>query len=588
MQSPNKQITDNFSREAVWLTKGDAALFSWLYLPTRSQKLRIGFVLCPPLGHEYVHTYRSYRKLAEVLATAGIPVIKFDLLGAGNSSGDALIPDCLGAWQESILTQIEFLKAKVGVKDIALFGVRMGATLAIKTCAVQAIAQLIVWRPVLNGKQYVRELSALSKFSASENSSTENFIESGGFVVTSDTLTSLGALNLTHQEPVKVTHLLEINDAQAPSEKLQKIFADTVSHEYFRTSGYDAMMAEPQDAEIPDDVIEKISAWSCRAVEASNTAAQNMTAVPIESSSLRIEGVVETACFIKNRLFSIFSQPAPSAQAKPSIIIFCNSGAVHTVGPNRLYTELSRGLVAQGYSTLRLDLHNLGDSVSGKVEKDNHPYPDEDRAVADVLDAIAFLKTMHPSYQIVVAGVCSGSYWAYRTAAYAELGVINEIYVINPLTFHWFDGCTLETPQHQGAIRDKLYYMDSAKNKEKWIKLLKGQVDFKKLLRVAGKIVVVKIAQITALFLEWLHLLPTTPLANDLINIRAKKIGIRFIFSSLDPGFELLQLGGGAKIKSMLKQQELSTAFIQGADHTFSKAHHRQELLAKLLGFLPK
>ena len=63
---------------------------------------RAGVVLCPPLGYEYMSSYRTYRILADRLAALGFDVIRLDYDGTGNSSGHTEDSGRVPAWLCSI------------------------------------------------------------------------------------------------------------------------------------------------------------------------------------------------------------------------------------------------------------------------------------------------------------------------------------------------------------------------------------------------------------------------------------------------------------------------------------------------------
>ncbi len=44
-------------------------------------------MLCAPIGSEYTRSHRSLRHLADRFARAGIPAVRFDYHGTGNSPG---------------------------------------------------------------------------------------------------------------------------------------------------------------------------------------------------------------------------------------------------------------------------------------------------------------------------------------------------------------------------------------------------------------------------------------------------------------------------------------------------------------------
>ena len=58
--------------------------FGWLH-PAAGNR---GVVLCAPHGYEELCVHRQWASLAERLAAAGLPTLRFDYRGTGNSVGD--------------------------------------------------------------------------------------------------------------------------------------------------------------------------------------------------------------------------------------------------------------------------------------------------------------------------------------------------------------------------------------------------------------------------------------------------------------------------------------------------------------------
>jgi uncharacterized protein len=119
-------------------------------------------VLCYPLGHEYVRAHRAYRNLAAGLVRAGTPTLRFDYLGSGDSSGDA--PLGVSQWLLDIDAAIAEAKRRAGAQRVSLIGLRFGAMLA-SLAAVQRddVETLVLWDPVLNGAEYLEELSRVQR-----------------------------------------------------------------------------------------------------------------------------------------------------------------------------------------------------------------------------------------------------------------------------------------------------------------------------------------------------------------------------------------------------------------------------------------
>jgi alpha-beta hydrolase superfamily lysophospholipase len=573
MPSPNQADT-LFDREVFWLSTPSGHIFTWLYTPKHLNPNATGFVLCPPLGHEYVHSYRSYRKLAEALATAGSPVIRFDYHGAGNSQADMLAPARLHCWKENILAQLNLLRDKTQVNSLGLFGVRMGANLALELCREISIDKLILWKPLRKGRQYVRELRAVSRFAELAQADSQNLIEAGGFIITQATLAELETLNVETAAELKVKNLLEIRAADDKS--LISSLPSEITREALTTDSFENMMAEPQVSQTPEDVIAGIVRWNQATIQKTTIELPHLLCTPSHFNP--IPNGLERVQIIQGRTFGILAEPDNCADNNNPVIIFCNSGSVHSVGPNRLYTEVARQLTQAGFISLRLDLRNLGDSPCGTVASDNHPYPQETEALEDIFAAINLIKQTYPTRKIALTGLCSGAYWTYRAALIAEPKQLDAAILINPLTFCWRDGLSLDIPQNQDKIREKDYYLRSAYSADKWLKLLKGKVDLINILGVIWRIIANKSLQAWSSILDRLNLRPAPPVAQEVSHILAKEIKLNFIFSSLDPGHELLLTEGGRRVRHMEKSGDFGVATIEGATHTFTQARHRQQV----------
>src|SRR5438874_5834071 len=85
-----------------------------------------GVLIVPPFGWEDVCSYRPLRFLARMLAQSGFPVLRFDLPGTGDSSGDALGRELFEAWIQSIDDAAAELRAATGVTNVAVVGMRLG------------------------------------------------------------------------------------------------------------------------------------------------------------------------------------------------------------------------------------------------------------------------------------------------------------------------------------------------------------------------------------------------------------------------------------------------------------------------------
>ena len=111
-------------------------------------------------------------------------------------------------------------------------------------------------------------------------------------------------------------------------------------------------------------------------------------------------------------LLGILTTPDASARvAGAPIAVVINAGIVHRIGPFGLHVKLARQLAQSGFSTLRLDLSGLGDSLPRTQKLDG-----QNRAVLDVADALDFLQAEYNTDRFVIMGLCSGAYNAHQVA----------------------------------------------------------------------------------------------------------------------------------------------------------------------------
>jgi pimeloyl-ACP methyl ester carboxylesterase len=97
------------------------------------------------------------------LARAGFHVLRFDYLGTGDSSGE--VEDAsVAQWIADINRAVEELSRSFDMHDISLIGLRLGATLAAHAAAEGGrVSRLVLWEPVIDGREYVTMQLALHR-----------------------------------------------------------------------------------------------------------------------------------------------------------------------------------------------------------------------------------------------------------------------------------------------------------------------------------------------------------------------------------------------------------------------------------------
>jgi alpha-beta hydrolase superfamily lysophospholipase len=116
-------------------------------------------LICSSLGQEVVRTQFIVRRLAERLASQGIPTLRFDWSGQGESQGEAV---SLDVWEQDLLAARAELLRRTGAAKITVLGIRFGALVLARARAWQtndlAIDEVVLWEPVFDGAAYLQEM----------------------------------------------------------------------------------------------------------------------------------------------------------------------------------------------------------------------------------------------------------------------------------------------------------------------------------------------------------------------------------------------------------------------------------------------
>jgi len=119
-----------------------------------------GVVLCNPFGQEAIRSQRLYKVLADRLVRQGLHCLRFDFFGSGDSDGDDHDAD-LGTWIDDVQRAADELVRRSGCRQISLFGIRWGGTIAALASArlQPGPMRLVMWDPLIDGTQYLRDLA---------------------------------------------------------------------------------------------------------------------------------------------------------------------------------------------------------------------------------------------------------------------------------------------------------------------------------------------------------------------------------------------------------------------------------------------
>ena len=577
-------------RRAAFVEHDAFPYFAWTQEAPEAAARDLVAVVCAPIGSEYTRSHRSLRHLADRLARAGIPAVRFDYHGTGDSPGTDLDPHRAEAWLANIVDACRLAREWSGRTRVVLVGVRLGGTLAALASEAVEPEGLVLWNAPAKGRPYVRELQAIA-MTAARAEASDDTLEAAGFVLTAETLAAVKRIDLT-QAPVKARHaLLVARDDLTPDATLAERFAaQGIATETLVLPGWHGMMADHQHTVVPDAALDAIVAHVVHWDEANRGLApvctgavrgrQAMAMSFVDEERAAPATVDEEICTFgeDGHLFGVLTRGSRDPD-RPAIVMF-NGGAVHHVGPNRVYVTLARSLAAMGFACLRFDLEGIGDSVLRGPGRENHPYPQG--ATADARAAIEYLRREHGYSRFVALGLCSGAHTAFHTALQDGEG-LEELVLINPYAFYWREGMSLDTAS---LIHDTAQYKKSMRDPSRWLKLLRGDVNLRRLLQVAIQRPATIAKSYYGSLCEKIAPSMAPPLARDLRRLFERRRGVTVLVAEGDPGHELIMSEARWTAARGVRDGRMRMETIPGGDHTFTQSRPRRELLHRVASHL--
>jgi len=558
--------------------------FGW-YHAARGPTRGVGVVICPSVGDEYLCGHRTLRVLAIRLADLGFPTIRFDYHGTGDSLGSERDPGRVAAWKRSLHGAIDELRAASGVDQVALFGLRLGGTLA-AACAAERddVRALVLWSPAINGRLYVREMKAFNTM-ASEAWQERDVPgvrgpgdeEIAGFYLSTETIADLRKIDLLALPRRPAEDVLVIGrDGLAVDDKL--IAALTKQGARVETqggAGYAAMMTVPHNGVVPEAVLDAVTGWLEGLVAVRDANGKPRAIAPERDRAVGARFAESAVRFgPSERLFGVVTEPRePPGDGRPALVLL-SIGANHHVGAASHYIRFARRFAEQGFTTFRVDLSGIGDSASHPGATENFPYPDA--GVADVRAAMEVLR-LRGFRRFVLMGLCSGGYHAFK-AAVVEPSVAGVI-VINSQTFNYV-GEPLDVMRKRWTnVNRTAYLMQSARRLDKWKKLVTGAVDLRKVaVTLSERARHVATAKWKAVASRFTPGSPGQNFGAELARLVDRGTELFLVYTSDDPGLDNLRLRAGRQLAALAGHERFRFVQLEGPDHTFTPLWAQAEL----------
>jgi len=544
--------------------------FGWLHPGCASR----GVVLCSPHGHEEICVHRVWRSFAEALAEAGMPTLRFDYRGTGDSEGDDDGDDRVLDWIISIVDAVQWLRKECNITEVALVGLRVGAVLLLHAAEIlDSVDAVVLLAPPTSGEIYVRELYITARLQLAQVrlnncGGTElpviDGIDVGGFVYTTQTLQCLRKLGVPENSSfiARRSLILARRDLAADRSfinKLCELCGNTIECSF---EGYADLMQLPVDVCYPQADFDRVKSWLMADMPEAKRPKGNFTSTELVLASSR-ESYVRFGEL--HSLFGVASVPTNPNSVLPAVLFMSSGPSCYHIGQGRLWVSLARELSRHGVTSLRFDVGGAGDSL-------DRPTETRQSLLCDVNAAVDWLMERgHNS--VVLIGHCAGAHLGFRVSI-QDVRVSGQV-MINPQSI---------TPDGKAAGDIGLpvsYYLRMALKYSKWRRVFQGHVDTQHLVRVLVSRCFYRIVGILSKKLK--HVAGIIVPLNSMDNIQ-KTTSTMLVFNFGNPG--LTAFSRAQQRVTLDHLEPLQVEILYGADHCLWQRTARQSFLEMVIGYL--
>ena len=586
-----------------------------LYFAPAAGSPPLGDVLVVPPFAEEMHRCRAMVAMqARSLALAGVGTLLIDPFGTGDSAGEFADATWAG-WLDDLRCGVAWLDQH-GQGCRALLAIRLGAILAQALLRdAPAVRQLVLWQPVLSGKtfqtQFLRiriaaEINQPDRIKTTNElramSAAGQAVEVSGYAVGAALAQALDGAVFnadTLRPPLQTSWFEVVADAAAPVS-----LASAKAIEAFRAAGavfHFEQVAGPSfwhvhERALAPGLVQRTTQRLADGLKdgLADGSTAGSTAGPAPGSTQPVAAVTTVTT-------PTTATTSPADPAERPLIVACGShhlsallhrgdgqqpravvivvagGPQYRAGAHRQFVSLARKLAGHGHAVLRFDLRGMGDS-SGSYLGFEQSEPDI-RAAIDAL-----LQHAPQVREVVLVGECESAsgilFYAWRDPRVAGAVLVNP----------W-----VRTEEGQAQVIINHYYLDRLRSPEFWATVRRGQFD-----------VLASLTSLMAVLRAYVRgkRMFAKSNANHLQDdISGLPLPVRTAVGlSRFKGQVLLLMSGHDYIArefdevtaasrawdGLLGADRVQRCDIDGADHTFSKAHWKSAASDAVVGWLQR
>jgi exosortase A-associated hydrolase 2 len=169
---------------------------------------RGAIVYVHPFAEELNKSRRMAALQARAFAQTGFQILQIDLYGCGDSSGD--FGDARWAiWHDDVALAADWLRQRCA-GPLHLWGLRLGALLALECASDLRPDGLILWQPVVSGQAHLHQFTRLQSAAGLFGGPAQNASEIAGYTIAPALAAAIGNQQVPTVPPPCPVHWLEL------------------------------------------------------------------------------------------------------------------------------------------------------------------------------------------------------------------------------------------------------------------------------------------------------------------------------------------------------------------------------------------